>query len=135
MIDQLVPSTLCDGEYPLSSNAKLQAQVTAAVSHTIRCAWSGTELMLNSSVLRLACVLRAPSCRHRQRFAVERALSSSSCLKLTFELSSLMIKSVCEAHQTEQCSVGRNDPTQIWGCLRGAAMTTPNVPAGWRCPG
>ena len=65
--------------------------VTAAVSHTIRCAWSGTTLMLNSSVKRLACVLLAPSCRHRRRFDVERALSSSSCLKLTFELSSLII--------------------------------------------
>ena len=91
--------------------------------------------MLNSSMMRLTCVLLTPPCHHRRHFDVERALSSSSCLKLTFELSSLIIKSVCEAHQTEQCSVGRNDPTQIWGCLRGAAMTTPNVPAGSRCQG
>ena len=47
--------------------------------------------MLNSSIKRLACVLPAPSCRHRQRFGVERAVSSSSCLKLKFELSSLII--------------------------------------------
>ena len=47
--------------------------------------------MLNSSIKSLACVLLTPSCRHRRRFDVERALSSSSCLTLKFELSSLII--------------------------------------------
>ena len=38
------PRTHCAGEYPLSSMAELQAQVTAVVSHVTRCIWLATKL-------------------------------------------------------------------------------------------
>ena len=62
------PRTHCAGEYPLSSMAELQAQVTAAMSHVTRCVCSGTNLTLNSSSNRLACVFQILSSRSQTAF-------------------------------------------------------------------
>ena len=83
-------------EYPLSSMAELQAQVTAAVSHVTRCRCSGTNLTLNSSSSRLACVFMPLTdcvllwgdgcCRHGFAPQVFELLS-----ELTLEFSSLVV--------------------------------------------
>ena len=79
---------LCRREHPLSSMAKSQAQVTAAVSHVTRCICSGTNLTLNSSSNRLACVFQIPPCRSQTAFCCgviaavgmgSHPKSSSSC--------------------------------------------------------
>ena len=62
------PRTHCVGEYPLSSMAEVQVQVTAVVSHVTRCYCSGANLTLNSSSNRLACVFQIPPCRSQTAF-------------------------------------------------------------------
>ena len=82
------PRTHCAGEYPLSSMSELQAQVTAAVSQVTRCSCSGTNLTLNSSSNRRACVFQIPPCLSQTAFCYgvmaavgmsSHPRSSSSC--------------------------------------------------------
>ena len=84
------PRTHCAGEYPLSSMAKLQAQLTAVVSHFTRCIWSATNLTLDSSIRHLACVFQTPPCRSQTAFCCgvmaavgmsSQPMSLSSCPK------------------------------------------------------
>ena len=88
----------CAGEYPLSSMAELQAQVTAAVSQVTRCSCSGTNLTLNSSSNRRACVFQILPCLSQTAFCCggccQRRFAPQIfelLSKLAFKFSSLVV--------------------------------------------
>ena len=114
------PRTHCAGEYSLSPMAELPAQVTAVMSHVTRCIWSATNLVLNSSINRLARVFQTPPCRSQTAFccgvmaAVGMSSPPWSCINLRGTPKGV-IQCLKKWSQT------------IFGCLLGTMAMTPKV--------